>query len=117
MQGTQEETETTSQDLDLDQWLADRLLLNRRIKVGGKWFRFDAAVSSEKLIELNKLMQEGDLASVLKILLVNRKDEGALDEAYRKQRTPAGAKQEREFTNALITHLFAGADVGESSAS
>lgn len=117
MQGTQNDQQKSSTDLDLDEWLESRQLVHRRIKVGGRWFKFNGAATSEEVVKISAALNEGDLFGTLRLLLCKPSEGDALEAAFKKQKQPVGAKREAEFMGAIISHLFHGVDVGESSAS
>lgn len=104
-------------DLDLDAWLAKRGLdREKRMKVGGKWFRFLRAATAAQITAFGTAREKGDLFDAMAVLLV---DPGELDElkaAFDVQRQPIDSEGEKEYLVAIINFLVAG-DVGESSAS
>jgi len=118
-QGTRTRKKATvnDADLDLDAWISERGLTARRIKVGGEWFEFDGAAVSDKVVEVRKHINENNLGGVLKTLLSTEDDWPRLEEALGRQKAPIGAQREIEFLEAILAHLFAGKDLGESSAS
>jgi hypothetical protein len=112
-----EAPENPATELDLDGWLAQRGLVgDRRMKVGGKWFRFVQAATSEQLAAFGAARERGDLLGVMQALLVDPSELDELREALKTQRQPIHAEQEQQYLVAIVNFLVAG-DAGESSAS
>lgn len=104
-------------DLDLDEWLSRRgLTRDRRMKVGGKWYRFIRSGSSEKLAEYAKAQAEGSVLDLLSILLVDPSEKDELAKSFEVQRQPFTEALENEMFAAMLKHVVSG-DTGESSAS
>lgn len=103
-------------DLDLDQWLAARMLDERKIKVGGKWFRFTGSATADQATKFRETMAaDGSVLDMLEVLLVDPGEADELKDSFNnKQRTPLGAERQAEFIAAIINHLLAGVDLGES---
>lgn len=105
-------------EFDLDAWLGRRgLLAERRLKVGGKSFRFTASATGEQIVEYNAALKEGSLGDALGVLLVDPTEKAELVEAFKKQRQPLTGELEREYFNHILTYVISGSITGESSAS
>jgi hypothetical protein len=104
-------------ELDLDAWLAKRGLAGeKRMKVGGKWFRFVGATTSDQIVKYTAAQKAGNLQEMLAALLVDPTEIDELTEAFAVQKQPMSAKLEQEWLTDIINFLIAG-EVGESSAS
>lgn len=108
-----------SNELDLDAWLEQRGLLgDRRMKVGGKWFRFVRSATPDQLTVFSAARNQDDLVSAMITLLVDPGEADELREACKLQRQPIDADREQEYLVRILNFLIAGAgDAGESSAS
>ncbi|APU20951.1 hypothetical protein UA75_31185 (plasmid) [Actinoalloteichus sp. GBA129-24] len=100
--------------LDLDEWFSKRKLNDRRLKIGGRSFRFRAVYSADEVIEVDQIMRKGDLLGLLTYSLLDRDRAEDLHAAYRE---PAELETNRQFKNAVVEHLLKGIDLGESEAS
>lgn len=104
-------------ELDLDAWLAKRGLAGeKKMKVGGKWFRFIGSATAEQLAKFNAAREALNLQNMLSALLVDPAEIDELTAAFLVQRQPLEADLEQEWLKDIINFLIAG-DVGESSAS
>lgn len=104
-------------ELSLSQWLAQRGLAGeRRMEVGGKWFRFVRAATPAQLAAYHEAYDKGALVDAMAAFLVDPAERDELDKALESQPQPIDAKQSGEFLKAIVDFLVAG-DVGESSAS
>ncbi len=104
-------------ELDLDAWLAKRGLIGeKRMKVGGKWFRFVGSGTSEQIAKYNSARQGLDLRGMLAALLVDPTEADELAAAFALQRQPLESEAEQQWLKSIINFLIAG-DLGESSAS
>lgn len=115
---------TTTEDgpeFDLDAWLGRRgLLTERRLKVGGKSFRFTASATGEQIAAYNTALKEGSLGNALGVLLVDPTEQAELVEAFKKQRQPLTGELERQYFQQILNYVISGSlsgDAGESSAS
>lgn len=109
--------ETPSDDLSLSDWMAKRGLVGeKRMEVGGSWFRFTKGATSVQLATFAEARGKGDLFAAMAALLVDPGEEEELKAAFERQQQPIDAGQEVEYLNAIINFLVAG-DAGESSAS
>jgi hypothetical protein len=108
-------------EFDLDAWLGRRgLLAERRLKVGGKSFRFTASATGDQIVAYNAALKEGSLGDALGVLLVDPSEQPELIEAFKKQRQPLTGELEREYFNHILNYVISGSitgDPGESSAS
>lgn len=108
-------------EFDLDAWLGRRgLLAERRLKVGGKSFRFTASATGGQIVEYNDALKEGTLGEALGVLLVDPSEKAELVEAFQQQRQPLTGDLEREYFNQILNYVVSGSldgSVGESSAS
>jgi hypothetical protein len=108
-------------EFDLDAWLGRRgLLAERRLKVGGKSFRFTASATGEQIVAYNDALKEGSLGDALGVLLVDPAEQQELVEAFKKQRQPLTGELEREYFQQILNYVISGSlsgDAGESSAS
>lgn len=112
------QTTSDGPEFDLDAWLGRRgLLAERRIKVGGKSFRFTASATGDQIVEYNAALKDGSLGEALGVLLVDPTEKAELVEAFKKQRQPLTGELEREYFNHILTYVVSGSIQGESSAS
>lgn len=117
---------------DLDEYLAKRGFSGRRLmKVGGEWFEFDKAATSEQLIAYSTTRKEKGAVEALGCLLSDPDRAGALDKAFDRQRQPVPAEAQQAYLVSIIDFVIAGdpdhaekvkagkekAATGESSAS
>lgn len=110
-------TPPKTNDLSLSDWLATRGLTGeKRMEVGGKWFRFVKAATSPQLAAFAEAREKGDLWGCMASLLVDPGEKDELRTAFDSQPQPIDAKQEQEYLSAIVNFLVAG-DAGESSAS
>jgi hypothetical protein len=104
-------------DFSLSEWMATRGLVgDKRMEVGGEWFRFTKAATAPQLAAFADARNKGDLFGVMAALLVDPSEKEQLETAFQRQPQPIDAKQEQEYLMAIINFLVAG-DAGESSAS
>lgn len=104
-------------ELDLDAWLAKRGLAGeKRMKVGGKWFRFVRSATSDQIVKHSAAREAGDLQGMLGALLVDPSEIEDLTAAFAQQKQPLEAQREQEWLRDIINFLITG-DLGESSAS
>jgi len=108
---------TNPQELDLDDWLAVRGLTEKRMKIGGKWFRFTGSGTSEQVTAFAAALEKGDLVQITSLMLVDPTEADELAKAWKVQHQPLNAKDESEYAARIVNHLMSGADMGESSAS
>lgn len=106
-----------TQEFSFNAWLEARGLIGeKRLEVGGEWFRLVKAATSPQLAALNEARGKGDLLAVMASLLVDPGEADELGKAFERQPQPIRADHEQELINDLINFLVAG-DAGESSAS
>lgn len=106
-----------SDELSLSDWLSKRGLTGeKRLEVGGKWFRFVKAATAEQLAAFAEARDQGDLVAMMASLLVDPTEHEELKTAFARQQQPIDAKQEQAYLTAIVNFLIAG-DAGESSAS
>lgn len=109
---------TSADDLDLDAWMAKRGLVgDRRVKVGGKWFRFSKSGSGATLAEYAATQANGTVLELLILLLVDPSEKDELAQAFQEQQQPFTQDESSAMFNAVIEHIVASSNVGESSAS
>lgn len=109
--------ETSNDDFSLGEWMAKRGLVGeKRMEVGGEWFRFTKAATTPQLKAFAEARSKGDLFGVMAALLVDPGEKEQLEAAFQRQPQPIDAKQEQEYLMAIVNFLVAG-DAGESSAS
>lgn len=109
------QVDQSDMDLDLDAWLAKRMLTEKRIKVGGKWFRFTGSATAGQATRFRKVVEDdGSVLDIMEVLLVDPGEVDELKEAFNNQRTPLGEARQREFVASIVNHLLAGVDLGES---
>lgn len=102
-------------DLDLDDWLAKRMLTERRIKVGGKVFRFTGSATADQATKFRGVVEaDGSVLDIMEVLLVDPGEADELKDAFNNQRTPLGEARQREFVADIVNHLLKGVDLGES---
>lgn len=107
----------TSDELSLNDWLTKRGLAGeKRMEVGGKWFRFTKTATPGQLAAYHEGSKSGELLDMMAAFLVDPSEREELSTALEIQRQPIEAKQSGEFAAAILNFLVAG-DVGESSAS
>jgi hypothetical protein len=111
-----QETPPNRPDLDLDAWLAQRMLDERRIKVGGKWFRFTGSATADQAARFRDVIAaDGNVLDVMEVLLVDPGEAAELKETFNtQQRTPLGKDRLDEFVSTIVNHLIKGVDLGES---
>lgn len=117
-QGTQRNTRKAkpepSNDFSLNEWMAKRGLIGeKRMEVGGSWFRFTKGATSTQLAAFAEARGKGDLLAAMATLLVDSGEEAELRAAFDRQTQPIDAEQEGEYLNAIINFLVGG-DAGES---
>jgi hypothetical protein len=109
------QVDQSNMDLDLDDWLTKRMLNERRIKIGGEWFRFSGSGTADQLAEFNKaLADNAQTVEILAILLVDPSEVAELAAAFARQRQPMGKDRSEEMTIDIVNHLLKGVDLGES---
>ena len=106
----------SNMDLDLDDWLAKRMLTERRIKVGGKFFRFTGSATADQATKFREVVAaDGSVLDIMEVLLVDPTEADELKQSFNNnQRTPLGEARQREFVSSIVNHLLAGVDLGES---
>jgi hypothetical protein len=116
-QGARSAKKTSENELSLSAWLDKRGLTGeKRLEVGGKWFRFVKAATAEQLAAFAEAREKGDLYGLMSALLVDPTEKDELQQAFEVQPQPIDAKAEQEYLMAIVNFLVAG-DAGESSAS
>lgn len=106
-----------SDELSLSDWLSKRGLTGeKRLEVGGKWFRFVKAATAAQLAAYAEARSKGDLYGLLAALLVDPSEKDELQAAFEAQPQPVNPAAEQEYLIAIVNFLVAG-DAGESSAS
>ncbi len=109
------QVDQSNMDLDLDEWLAKRMLTERRITVGGKVFRFTGSATSDQAAKFRAVVEDdGSVLDIMEVLLVDPGEVDELKDAFNNQRTPLGEVRQREFVASIVNHLIAGVDLGES---
>lgn len=109
------QVDQSNMDLDLDQWLAARMLDERRIKVGGKTFRFTGSATADQATKFREVVEaDGSVLDIMEVLLVDPGEADELKQSFNNQRTPLGEARQREFVAEIVNHLLAGVDLGES---
>jgi hypothetical protein len=115
------ETTEDGAEFDLDAWLGKRgLLVERRLKVAGKSFRFTASATGNQIVEYNDAIKEGSLGDALGVLLVDPSEKDELVEAFKQQRQPLTGDLERQYFAQILNYVISGSlsgDAGKSSAS
>jgi hypothetical protein len=126
------EPEPGDETFDLDSWLGQRDLLGRRLmKIGGEWFEFDRAATSDQLIAYGKVREEKTMMEAVGELLSDPSQKAALEKAVDRQRTPIPAHLQQAFLVSIADFIIHGdaehtakaeqdskkASTGESSAS
>lgn len=109
------QVDQSNMDLDLDQWLAARMLDERRIKIGGKSFRFTGSATADQAARFREVVSaDGNVLEILEVLLVDPGEADELKAAFGEQRTPLGQDRLSEFVADIVNHLIKGVDLGES---
>lgn len=104
-------------ELSLSDWLNKRGLTGeKRMEVGGKWFRFVKSATSAQLAAFAEAREQGDLVGIMASLLVDPSERDELQAALDSQPQPIDARQEQDYLTAIVNFLVAG-DAGECSAS
>lgn len=104
-------------EFSMNDWLARRGLIGeRKMEIGGQWFRFVRSAPSQQLAAYQEAYGKGDLVGALSAFLVDPGEREELDRALDKQAQPIDANQTAELLKDIINFLVAG-DAGESSAS
>lgn len=117
-QGAQPDQPDDAVDFDADAWFTERGLDNRRLRFGGRVYRFNLLRSAEDLKQANVLVngdrdtESAKLIDVLAFFLHDPADEEPLRAGWR---LPAGNVD--EFALTVYEKLFQEFDLGESSAS
>jgi hypothetical protein len=103
-----------SNELSLSDWLNKRGLIGeKKMEVGGKWFRFVKAATAAQLAAYAEARSQGDLYGLLAALLVDPGEKDELREAFEAQPQPIDPAAEQEYLIAIVNFLIAG-DAGES---
>ncbi len=126
------EPEPDDETFDLDDYLAKRGFSGRRLmRVGGEWFEFDKAATSEQLISYHKTRAEVGQVEALACLLSNPDRAEELSVAFERQRQPIPAEAQQAYLVSIVNYVLSGdpdlaektkaekekAEQGESSAS
>jgi hypothetical protein len=94
---------------DLDEYLAKRGFSGRRLmRVGGEWFEFDKAATSEQLISYHKTRAEQGHVEALACLLSDPDRATALDAAFDRQRQPIPADAQQDYLLSIVNYVLSG---------
>jgi hypothetical protein len=97
------------QTFDLDDYLAKRGFAGRRLmRVGGVWFEFDKAATSNQLIAYHKTRAEVGHVEALACLLSNPDRAEELGVAFERQRQPIPAEAQQEYLVSIVNYVLSG---------